>query len=80
MHQADLRRASSVLRIDLGAICENYRALRARVRGSCGAVVKADMLGAQGGSSRPGAPCRGAPGFFGADLMRLFSSIGEGLP
>jgi alanine racemase len=79
MHQADLRRANPVLGIDLGAICENSWDHLVRVRGTCGAVVKADAYGLGAAAIVPALHAEGAPGFFGADLMRLFSSIGKGL-
>jgi alanine racemase len=43
---SDIDQASAVLTIDLGAVRENYRGLRARVRSAeCSAVVKADAYG-----------------------------------
>jgi alanine racemase len=76
MHHADLRRASAALESDLDAIRENYRNLRARVRGFCGAEVKADAYGLGAAAVAPALHAEGAPGFFVADLMRLFSIIG----
>src|SRR4051812_4366301 len=38
-------RAGAILTIDLAALVANWRLLKARVRGDCGAVVKADAYG-----------------------------------
>jgi alanine racemase len=68
MRDADLRRAGAVLEIDLAAIRENYRALRARTRVACAAVVKADAYGLGATLVAPALHAEGAPTFFVAHL------------
>ena len=57
-------RAGAILTIDLGALAENYRRLRAELNGvPCAAVVKADGYGL--------GLARVAPALFQAMLMKL---------
>ena len=68
MLDAVLRRAGAVLEIDLGAIRENYRILRAKARGGCAAVVKADAYGLGATVVAPALHAEGARSFFVAHL------------
>lgn len=61
--------SQSVLTIDLGAIAENYRALRARVAPArCAAVVKADAYGLGAARVGPALAAAGCTEFFVAQL------------
>lgn len=62
---ADFLRHGALLTIDLGAIQENYRGLRARLRGAaCAAVVKADGYGLGAAEVGPALARAGARDFF----------------
>lgn len=61
--------AGALLRIDLDAVCDNWRALKARVgRADCAAVVKADAYGLGAARVAPALAAAGCRHFFVAHL------------
>lgn len=61
--------AGALLRIDLDALCDNWRALKARVgRADCAAVVKADAYGLGAARVAPALAAAGCRHFFVAHL------------
>ncbi|WP_210240253.1 alanine racemase [Amaricoccus solimangrovi] len=68
MTGTDPRHAGALLEIDLGAIRANYRDLRARTRGACAAVVKADAYGLGAAVVASALHAEGARRFFVAHL------------
>ncbi|MHA1600441.1 MAG: alanine racemase [Alphaproteobacteria bacterium] len=61
-------RAGAILHIDLAAVQANYRALAARTRGTCAAVIKADAYGLGTARVAPALAHAGADTFFTALL------------
>ncbi|MCB1956106.1 MAG: alanine racemase [Rhodocyclaceae bacterium] len=82
MSQFDLPVAGARLCIDLDAVCDNWRLLRARVGGAnCAAVVKADAYGLGAERVAPALQAAGCRHFFVAHLgegLRLREVLGGG--
>ncbi len=66
--------SGALLTIDLDAICDNWRALKARVgRADCGAVVKADAYGLGATQVAPALAQAGCRHFFVAHLLEALN-------
>lgn len=68
IHPAAFERAGAILTIDLGAVRDNWLALRDRVGGACAAVVKADAYGLGATQVAPVLATAGCTQFFVAHL------------